>query len=288
MPYSTVKIRNSIVLILSLFLLSACEQQNTNTQTDNNKKETVTIKDNTNTENKNKPEEQEKAKNQTKTKNQAMPEDPIKPEEQTKIKEKQDNAANINITASKAKEILIRKFGTLDENEVTYKLLPSESSAKNKINNKPGTDYYTFTPQFDNYRADFTFSVHKQTGEIIVNGSDGSTLTESEFKNTQENQQVNKQTGKQSNEPINKPADITTFTSEDAIKTLEKTMGPQTAQLHYGATNEPIGIINGIKLYDVFYARGEGERQRVYNFAVGSDGNIYDWYEAQKGVLKIH
>lgn len=65
-------------------------------------------------------------------------------------------------------------------------------------------------------------------------------------------------------------------------------MGPQTAQLHYGATNEPIGIINGIKLYDVFYARGEDERQRVYNFAVGSDGNIYNWYEAQKGVLTIN
>lgn len=282
MQYSTVKIRNSIVLILSFFLLSACEQQNGNTQNDNTKKETVTIKDNTNTENGNKPEEQEKAKDQTK------PEEQAKPEEQTKIKEKQENATNINITASKAKEILIQKFGTLDENEVTYKLLPSENSAKNKINNKPGTDYYTFMPQFDNHSADFTFSVHKQTGEIIVNWSDGSTLTESEFKNTQETQQVNKQTGKQSNKPVNKPADITEFTSEDAIKILEKRMGSQTAQLHYGATNEPIGIINGIKLYDVFYARGEGERQHVYNFAVGSDGNIYDWYEAQEGVLKIH
>ncbi|GMR68396.1 MULTISPECIES: hypothetical protein [Bacillus] len=270
MPYSTVKIKNSIVLILSFFLLSACEQQNTHTQTDNNKKETVTIKDNTNTENRNKPEEPEK--------------DQVTPEEQTKIKEKQENATNINITASMAKEILIKKFGTLDENKVTYTLLPSVSSTKNKINNKPGTDYYTFMPQFDNHRADFTFSVHKQTGEIIVNWSDGSTLTEAEFKNTQKAQQVNQQTDK----PINKPVDITKFTSEDAIKILEKRMGPQTAQLHYGATNEPIGIINGIKLYDVFYARGEGERQRVYNFAVGSDGNIYNWYEAQKGVLTIN
>ncbi|MGQ0439577.1 hypothetical protein ACT4UT_20570 [Bacillus sp. B-TM1] len=159
MQFSITKIRNSIVLILSFFIISACEQQNTNTQT----------------------EEQAKSEEQT------------KPEEQTKITKKQNQTTNVSITANKAKEILTEKFGTLDENKVTYNLLPNEGSSKNKINNKPYTDYYTFTPQFDNHRADFTFSVHKQTGEVIVNLSDGSTLTESEFKNTQETLQVNKQ-----------------------------------------------------------------------------------------------
>ncbi|MGG0167608.1 hypothetical protein ABEY20_22710, partial [Bacillus tropicus] len=60
MQFSITKIRNSIVLILSFFIISACEQQNTNTQTANTKKETVTIKDNTQTEEQAKSEEQTK------------------------------------------------------------------------------------------------------------------------------------------------------------------------------------------------------------------------------------
>ncbi|MGK9481968.1 hypothetical protein ACTFQO_01865 [Bacillus cereus group sp. MYBK29-1] len=265
MQFSITKIRNSIVLILSFFIISACEQQNTNTQTANTKKETVTIKDNTQTE------EQVKSEEQT------------KPAEQTKITKKQNQTTNVSITANKAKEILTEKFGTLDENKVTYNLLPNEGFSKNKINNKSDTDYYTFTPQFDNHRADFTFSVHKQTGEVIVNLSDGSTLTESEFKNTQETLQVNKQQEKK----LNKPADIIKFTSEDAIKIVEKRMGTLSDQIHYNSSEDQlIGTINGIKLYDVLYVRGEGEHQRAINFAVGSNGILYDWFKAQDGILQ--
>ncbi|MGQ0515420.1 hypothetical protein ACT453_26760, partial [Bacillus sp. D-CC] len=95
MQFSITKIRNSIVLILSFFIISACEQQNTNTQT----------------------EEQAKSEEQT------------KPEEQTKITKKQNQTTNVSITANKAKEILTEKFGTLDENKVTYNLLPNEGSS---------------------------------------------------------------------------------------------------------------------------------------------------------------
>ncbi|QWG46684.1 hypothetical protein EXW31_21440 [Bacillus mycoides] len=101
------------------------------------------------------------------------------------------------------------------------------------------------------------------------------TKNEAESKNTQKDQQPNKQT------------DTIKFTSDDAVRILEKRMGARSDQIHYGSGEDQlIGTINGIKLYDVLYARGDGENQRALNFAVGSDGNVYDWSKAQDGILQ--
>ncbi|QWG35308.1 hypothetical protein E0M25_19635 [Bacillus mycoides] len=101
------------------------------------------------------------------------------------------------------------------------------------------------------------------------------TKNEAESKNTQKDQQPNKQT------------DTIKFTSDDAVRILEKRMGARSDQIHYGSGEDQlIGTINGIKLYDVLYARGDGENQHALNFAVGSDGNVYDWSKAQDGILQ--
>ena len=103
--------------------------------------------------------------------------------------------------------------------------------------------------------------------------------TEAESKNTQKEQQPAKQPNKQT--------DTITFTSEDAVRVLEKRMGARSADIHYvSAEDQLIGTINGIKLYDVLYTNGDGERQRALNFAVGSDGNLYEWSKAQDGILQ--
>ncbi|MGN5649656.1 hypothetical protein [Bacillus sp. Brlt_9] len=105
------------------------------------------------------------------------------------------------------------------------------------------------------------------------------TKPEAESKNTQKEQQPAKQPNKQT--------DTITFTSEDAVKVLEKRMGARSADIHYvSAEDQLIGTINGIKLYDVLYTRGDGEHQRALNFAVGSDGNLYEWSKAQDGILQ--
>ncbi|MCU5377739.1 hypothetical protein OCA08_11375 [Bacillus cereus] len=105
------------------------------------------------------------------------------------------------------------------------------------------------------------------------------TKPEAESKNTQKEQQPVKQPNKQT--------DTITFTSEDAVRVLEKRMGAQSADIHYvSAEDQLIGTVNGIKLYDVLYTRGDGEHQRALNFAVGSDGNLYDWSKAQDGILQ--
>ncbi|MGN4446509.1 hypothetical protein ACTFOB_16580 [Bacillus cereus group sp. MYBK79-1] len=105
------------------------------------------------------------------------------------------------------------------------------------------------------------------------------TKPEAESKNTQKEQQPAKQPNKQT--------DTITFTSEDAVKVLETRMGARSADIHYvSAEDQLIGTINGIKLYDVLYTRGDGEHQRALNFAVGSDGNLYEWSKAQDGILQ--
>ncbi|OJE38050.1 hypothetical protein BAQ49_03345 [Bacillus proteolyticus] len=105
------------------------------------------------------------------------------------------------------------------------------------------------------------------------------TKTETESKNTQKDQQPAKQPTKQT--------DTIKFTSEDAVRVLEKRMGARSAEIHYGSGEDQlIGTVNGIKLYDVLYTRGDGEHQRAVNFAVGSDGNLYEWSKAQDGILQ--
>ncbi|PFF08753.1 hypothetical protein CN315_08915 [Bacillus cereus] len=105
------------------------------------------------------------------------------------------------------------------------------------------------------------------------------TKPETESKNTQKEQQPAKQPNKQ--------PDTIKFTSEDAVKVLEKRMGARSTDIHYvSAEDQLIGTVNGIKLYDVLYTRGDGEHQRAVNFAVGSDGNLYEWSKAQDGILQ--
>ncbi|MGG1605937.1 hypothetical protein [Bacillus wiedmannii] len=105
--------------------------------------------------------------------------------------------------------------------------------------------------------------------------TENNTKAEAESKNTQKEQQPNKQT------------DTITFTSEDAIKVLEKRMGARSNEIRYGSSEDKlIGTINGIKLYDVLYGRESAENSRALNFAVGSDGNLYDWSKAQDGILQ--
>lgn len=105
------------------------------------------------------------------------------------------------------------------------------------------------------------------------------TKPEAESKNTQKEQQPAKQPNKQT--------DTITFTSEDAVKVLEKRMGARSDEIRYGSGEDKlIGTINGIKLYDVLYGRESPENSRALNFAVGSDGNLYDWSKAQDGILQ--
>ncbi|MES5956836.1 hypothetical protein QCI42_26300 [Bacillus fungorum] len=105
------------------------------------------------------------------------------------------------------------------------------------------------------------------------------TKPEAGSKNTQNNQQPAKQPNKQT--------DAIKFTSEDAVRVLEKRMGTRSDDIHYvSAEDQLIGTVNSIKLYDVLYTRGDGEHQRALNFAVGSDGNLYEWSKAQDGILQ--
>ncbi|PEL44942.1 hypothetical protein [Bacillus wiedmannii] len=109
--------------------------------------------------------------------------------------------------------------------------------------------------------------------------TENNTKPEAESKNTQKEQQPAKQPNKQT--------DTITFTSEDAIKVLEKRMGARSNEIRYGSSEDKlIGTINGIKLYDVLYGRESAENSRALNFAVGSDGNLYDWSKAQDGILQ--
>ncbi|MGE7862133.1 hypothetical protein ACQKOA_13905 [Bacillus mobilis] len=109
--------------------------------------------------------------------------------------------------------------------------------------------------------------------------TENNTKPEAESKNTQKEQQPAKQPNKQT--------DTITFTSEDAIKVLEKRMGARSNEIRYGSSEDKlIGTINGIKLYDVLYGRESPENSRALNFAVGSDGNLYNWSKAQDGILQ--
>ncbi|PGS29851.1 hypothetical protein COC59_02475 [Bacillus cereus] len=108
---------------------------------------------------------------------------------------------------------------------------------------------------------------------------ENNTKPEAESKNTQKEQQPAKQPNKQT--------DTITFTSEDAIKVLEKRMGARSNEIRYSSSEDKlIGTINGIKLYDVLYGRESAENSRALNFAVGSDGNLYNWSKAQDGILQ--
>ncbi|MCT6914842.1 hypothetical protein A6283_00860 [Bacillus wiedmannii] len=109
--------------------------------------------------------------------------------------------------------------------------------------------------------------------------TENNTKPEAESKNTQKEQQPAKQPNKQT--------DTNTFTSEDAIKVLEKRMGARSNEIRYSSSEDKlIGTLNGIKLYDVLYGRESPENSRALNFAVGSDGNLYDWSKAQDGILQ--
>ncbi|MDI6675688.1 hypothetical protein QMA02_07425 [Bacillus wiedmannii] len=109
--------------------------------------------------------------------------------------------------------------------------------------------------------------------------TENNTKPEAESKNTQKEQQPAKQPNKQT--------DTNTFTSEDAIKVLEKRMGARSNEIRYSSSEDKlIGTLNGIKLYDVLYGRESPENSRALNLAVGSDGNLYDWSKAQDGILQ--
>ncbi|PGB03643.1 hypothetical protein [Bacillus toyonensis] len=105
------------------------------------------------------------------------------------------------------------------------------------------------------------------------------TKPEAESKNTQKEQQPAKQ-------PNNQP-DTIKFTSEDAVRVLEKRMGARSDEIRYASGEDKlIDTINGIKLYDVLYVRESPENSRALNFAVGFDGNLYNWSKAQDGILQ--
>ncbi|WP_075307968.1 hypothetical protein [Bacillus wiedmannii] len=145
----------------------------------------------------------------------------------------------------------------------------TEDSAKTENNTKAENN----TTTKNNAKAENSTTTKNNTK------TENNTKPEAESKNTQKEQQPAKQPNKQTN--------TNTFTSEDAIKVLEKRMGARSNEIRYSSSEDKlIGTINGIKLYDVLYGRESPENSRALNFAVGSDGNLYDWSNAQDGILQ--
>ncbi|MFE9076742.1 hypothetical protein [Bacillus mobilis] len=187
---------------------------------------------------------------------------------------KQDTAASKDSTKTedsqkdensvKTEENAKNENNVKTENNVTAK---NSTKTENNVTPKNNTKTENNTTTENNKKT--------ENNETAKNN----TKPEAESKNTQKEQQPVKQPNKQT--------DTITFTSEDAVRILEKRMGAQSADIHYvSAEDQLIGTVNGIKLYDVLYTRGDGEHQRALNFAVGSDGNLYDWSKAQDGILQ--
>ncbi|TCJ85706.1 UNVERIFIED_ORG: hypothetical protein EDC93_101363 [Bacillus cereus] len=193
------------------------------------------------------------SKDSTKTEDTPKAEDSVNTEENAK---NENNVTTENNTAPKT--------NTKTESNVTAKnSTKTENNATPKNNTKTENNVTTENKK------------NTENNETATNN----TKPEAESKNTQKEQQPTKQPNKQT--------DTITFTSEDAVRVLEKRMGARSADIHYvSAEDQLIGTINGIKLYDVLYTRGDGEHQRALNFAVGSDGNLYEWSKAQDGILQ--
>ncbi|OOR26780.1 hypothetical protein [Bacillus cereus] len=183
-------------------------------------------------------------------------EDSQKTEDSVKTEDNENNIKTENNSTT--------KNDTKTENNSTTK---NNTNAENNSTTKNDTKAENNTKTTNNTKA--------ENNSTATNN----TKTEAESKNTQKDQQPAKQPNKQT--------DTIKFTSDDAVRILEKRMGARSDQIHYGSGEDQlIGTINGVKLYDVLYARGDGENQRALNFAVGSDGNVYDWSKAQDGILQ--
>ncbi|MBZ4225231.1 hypothetical protein LAE98_24915 [Bacillus wiedmannii] len=149
----------------------------------------------------------------------------------------------------------------------------NNTKAENNTTTKNNTKAENNTTTKNNAKAENSTTTKNNTK------TENNTKPEAESKNTQKEQQPAKQPNKQTN--------TNTFTSEDAIKVLEKRMGARSNEIRYSSSEDKlIGTINGIKLYDVLYGRESPENSRALNFAVGSDGNLYDWSNAQDGILQ--
>ncbi|PEM30308.1 hypothetical protein [Bacillus wiedmannii] len=162
-----------------------------------------------------------------------------------------------------------------ENNAKTENNVKTESNAKSENNTK--TENNTTTK--NNAKSENNTTTKNNAKSENNTKTENNTKPEAESKNTQKEQQPAKQPNKQT--------DTITFTSEDAIKVLEKRMGARSNEIRYGSSEDKlIGTINGIKLYDVLYGRESPENSRALNFAVGSDGNLYDWSKAQDGILQ--
>ncbi|MBJ7982894.1 MULTISPECIES: hypothetical protein [Bacillus] len=199
------------------------------------------------------------SKDSTKNEDSQKTEDSVKTE---------DNATNENNATTennkKNENSVTAKNSTKAENNTT-----TENNKKNENNATPKNNTKTES------NATTENNKKNEDNDTVKNN----TKPEAESKNTQKEQQPAKQPNKQT--------DTITFTSEDAVKVLEKRMGARSDEIRYGSGEDKlIGTINGIKLYDVLYGRESPENSRALNFAVGSDGNLYDWSKAQDGILQ--
>ncbi|PGZ73606.1 MULTISPECIES: hypothetical protein [Bacillus] len=193
---------------------------------------------------------------------------------------KQDTSASKDSTktedSEKAEDSVTTEGNAKNENNTT-----TENNAKTENNttteNNPKTENNTKTENNIKTENNTTTKNNTKTENNTTAKNNGE--TEAASKNTQKDQQPAKQPNKQT--------DTIKFTSEDAVRVLEKRMGARSADIHYvSAEDQLIGTVNGIKLYDVLYTNGDGEHQRALNFAVGSDGNLYEWSKAQDGILQ--
>ncbi|MBJ8092759.1 MULTISPECIES: hypothetical protein [Bacillus cereus group] len=192
-------------------------------------------------------------------------EDTQKDEDSVKTEENATNENNATTENNKKNENSVTaKNSTKAENNTT-----TENNKKNENNATPKNNTKTES------NATTENNKKNEDNDTVKNN----TKPEAESKNTQKEQQPAKQPNKQT--------DTITFTSEDAVKVLEKRMGARSDEIRYGSGEDKlIGTINGIKLYDVLYGRESPENSRALNFAVGSDGNLYDWSKAQDGILQ--
>ncbi|MEK4708880.1 hypothetical protein [Bacillus sp. FSL R10-2780] len=191
-------------------------------------------------------------------------EDSQKTEDSVKTEDNENNIKTENNTTA--------TNNTKTENNSTTK---NDTKAENNTTATNNTKAENNSTATNNTKAENNSTATNNTKAENNSTATNNTKNEAESKNTQTDQQPNKQT------------DTIKFTSDDAVRILEKRMGARSDQIHYGSGEDQlIGTINGIKLYDVLYARGDGENQRALNFAVGSDGNVYDWSKAQDGILQ--
>ncbi|AYF08348.1 MULTISPECIES: hypothetical protein [Bacillus] len=187
---------------------------------------------------------------------------------------KQDTAASKDSTKTEDSQKAEDSVNT-EENAKNENNLTTENNTAPKTNTKTESNV---TAKNSTKTENNTTTENKKNTENNETATNN-TKPEAESKNTQKEQQPAKQPNKQT--------DTITFTSEDAVRVLEKRMGARSADIHYvSAEDQLIGTVNGIKLYDVLYTRGDGEHQRAFNFAVGSDGNLYEWSKAQDGILQ--